>query len=85
MGTFHFNCAECDQPTSAATDSPQARDELCYKHYVAGISFGFRGVGGGQESFHNDTYAEYHKEALEGAAEQGREVRVKNKVNGSFL
>jgi hypothetical protein len=85
MTELQFDCAECGDPASAAVNSPQARAELCYRHYVRGIRFTFRGPAGGRQSFKDDTIAGLQREIIQGAAEQGREVRPKNKVNGAFI
>lgn len=85
MSTFNFDCAECGEPSDADVNSPRGREELCYKHYVKGIKFTFRGTQGGRESFHNDTIASTVAGIEAGAAESGRKVRPKNKVNGAFM
>lgn len=66
-------------------NSAQCRDELCYKHYVKGIRFSFRGARGGRESFHDETIGEAQRKIVASAAEQGREVRPKTKTNGAFM
>lgn len=83
MSTFQFDCAECGEPSEADVNSPRGRDELCYKHYVKGIRFAFRGVQGGRESFHDDTMRSVQNEIVSSAAAQGREVRPKTKVGGT--
>ena len=85
MTTFSFSCVECGRPDTAEPNTPRAREELCYRDYVKGIRFSFRGVDGGRESFHERTYSDVHRDAQEYSAETGREVRVKSKVNGAFL
>lgn len=85
MSTFTFECVECGKTASAEPGSPQAAEELCYGHYVKGISFSFRGATGGRESFHNETIADVQRETLSAAAESGREVRPKSKINGAFI
>lgn len=84
MTTFTFECVECGKTDSAEPNSPRAREELCYKHYVKGIRFTFRGVDGGRESFHNRTVEDIHRDAKSYEAETGRKVRVKSQVNGAF-
>lgn len=85
MMSLVYDCSECGRPDSADVDLPRARDELCYRCYVKGIRFAFRGAQGGRESFHEDTIAETQRKIVQGAAEQGRTVRPKNKVNGAFM
>ena len=85
MSTFQYDCVECGEPTEADVNSPRGREELCYKHYVKGISFAFRGPQGGKESFHNDTIRSVVDDTVSAAKAQGREVRPKNKVNGAFM
>lgn len=83
MSTFEFDCAECGEPSEADVNSPRGRDELCYKHYVKGIRFSFRGPQGGKESFHNDTIRSVQEDIVSSAAAQGREVRPKTTVGGT--
>lgn len=82
---FTFECVECGKPDSAEPNTPRAQEELCYKHYVKGISFALRGVDGGRESFHNRTAADIHRDAATYEKETGRKVRQKSKINGAFL
>lgn len=84
VSVFHFHCVECGKPDSADADSARAREELCFKHHIQGISFKFVGPTGGKESFHSETTASVTDEAVRAARAQGREIRPKNKVNGAF-
>lgn len=83
MSTFQFDCVECGEPSEADVNSPRGRDELCYKHYVKGIRFAFRGPTGGRESFHNETIPGVIRESVSAAEAQGRKVRPKTKVGGT--
>lgn len=83
MGTFTYDCIECGKTDSAEIDSKRGQAEVCYGCYVKGISFSFRGVRGGRESFHEDTTRSVVKETVDAAAAQGRTVRPKSKVGGT--
>lgn len=83
--SFVYECIQCGREDHAEPDLPRAKDELCYRCYVQGIRFTFRGARGGRDSFHSDTISEVQKEIVDGAAAQGRTVRPKNKVNGAFM
>ena len=85
VGNFRYACVQCNREDSAEPSLPRAQEELCYRCYVKGIGFSFRGVDGGRESFHNRTANDIHREAQQYTKETGREARPKSKINSAFI
>ena len=81
MTSFEYECEECGRIESVQAGEVRNRGLVCFKCHVRGLSFSFRGAQGGRESFHDETIREVQDSIVKGAAEQGREVRPKTKVN----
>lgn len=72
-----MTCVDCGNEITKDLSSAVRRGGTCFRCHVAGIKWGFRGAGGGRDSFHNETIRELQDEVKRGAAEDGVKIEPK--------